>query len=415
MKNITWTIEKRKVDDLKEAEYNPRMMTEQEDRDLEDSIGEFGAVIPVVINIGKRANILIGGHQRTRLYKKRGIKDVDVMVPSRELTLAEEKRLNLRLNKNTGSWDQEKLRDMGLNLLLEVGFGDEDLQVFFDDVDIIDDNFVSGAGMREISNPKAKQGEVYQLGDHRVMCGDSTDVEQVRQLMGGALADMVLCDPPLTLKNEGHVLPPKKEKTEMGEYAEFLDKTLENAMVYSKPNCHAFYWCQEKDIWMMQTIMRTRKMKSDRVLIWIKSDMQITPKNAFNKAYDPIVYGTKGNPFVNTNIRNASEIINKEIDSGNQIQEDVWEYINVMIDKKDGKDAYNYKFQKPVTLLEKPIKRCTAPGHTILDMFGGAGTTLIAAEKLSRKVCMMEKDPVMVDVIIRRWEEFTNLKAKLIK
>ena len=113
IKNITWTIERRKVADLKEASYNPRKMTEQEERDLEESITEFGAVIPVVINIGKRGNILIGGHQRKKLYEKKGIEEVDVMVPSRELNATEEKRLNLRLNKNTGSWDQEKLRDKG--------------------------------------------------------------------------------------------------------------------------------------------------------------------------------------------------------------------------------------------------------------------------------------------------------------
>jgi len=196
MKNISWTIEKRKVADLKEADYNPRKMTEQEERDLDESIGEFGAVIPVVVNIGKRENVLIGGHQRTRLYLKRGIKDVDVMVPSRELTITEEKRLNLRLNKNVGSWDQEKLRDMGLNLLLDVGFGDEDLQVFFDDVDVIDDDHVPGGGAREIKNPKARTGDVYLLGQHMLMCGDASNPAHVKTLMGGESADMIFCDPP---------------------------------------------------------------------------------------------------------------------------------------------------------------------------------------------------------------------------
>jgi len=414
MKNIAWTIEKRKVADLIAADYNPRKMTEQEERDLEESIGEFGAVIPVVVNIGKRKNILIGGHQRTRLYTKRGIEEVDVMIPNRELSLSEEKRLNLRLNKNVGSWDQEKLRDMGLNLLLEVGFGDDDLQVFFDDVDVIDDSFNAGAAIREIKNPKAKKGDVYALGSHILMCGDASNVEDVKTLMGVEHADMIFCDPPITLKNDGHILTPKKEKTDLGDYAAFLDKTLENALVFAKPNCHAFYWCQEKDIWLLQTLMRERKMKADRVLLWIKSNMQVTPNNAFNKAYDPVVYGTLGKPFVNTGIKNLSEILNKEIDSGNQIQEDVWEYVNLWIDKSDRKDAYDYTFQKPVTLIEKPLKRCTAPGHMVLDLFGGSGSTMIACEQLNRKCFMMESDPVMVDVIIRRWGEFTNQKEKKI-
>lgn len=412
MKNITWKIEKRKVADLIAADYNPRKMTEQEERDLEESIGEFGAVIPVVINIGKRANILIGGHQRTRLYLKKGIEDVDVMVPSRELTLAEEKRLNLRLNKNTGGWDQEKLREMGLTLLLDVGFGDDDLQVFFDDVDVIDDSFNTGRAIKEIKNPKAKKGDVYKLGEHRLMCGDATDVEDVHTLMGKHNANMVFCDPPATLKNEGHVLKPAKEKKDLGDYAAFLDQSIENALQYSHANTHVFYWTQEHNIWLLQTLLKEHKVKAERVLIWIKSDMQVTPKNAFNKAYEPIVYGTRGKPFINTNIKNLSEVLNKEIDSGNQIQEDVWEYLNLYIDKSDRKDAYDYQFQKPVTLIEKPLKRCTAPGHKVLDLFGGSGSTLIACQQLNRHAFVMEKDPVMVDVIIRRWEEFTNQKAK---
>jgi len=412
MKNLNWTIEKRKVADLIAADYNPRKMTEQEERDLEESIAEFGAVIPVVVNIGKRKDVLIGGHQRTRLYTKKGIEEVDVMVPSRELTIAEEKRLNLRLNKNVGSWDQEKLREMGLDLLLDVGFGDEDLQVFFDDVDVIDDSFNTGRAIKDIKNPKAKNGDIYQLGEHRLMCGDATNIEQVHALMGKAHADMVFNDPPLTLKNEGHILPPTKEKKELGDFAAFIDKSIENALVYAKPNCHMFYWCQEKDIWLLQTLMRERKLKSERVLLWIKADMQVTPKNAFNKAYEPVVYGTRGKPFINTGIKHLSEILNKEIDSGNQIQEDVWEYLSIWIDKSDRKDAYDYQYQKPVTLFEKPLKRCTAPGHNVMDLFGGSGSTIIACEQLKRKAFVMEKDPVMVDVMIRRWEEFTNKKAK---
>lgn len=412
MKNINWKIERRKVEDLIEADYNPRRMTEQEERDLEESIGEFGAVIPVVINIGKRKNILIGGHQRTRLYKKRGIEEVDVMVPNRELSLAEEKRLNLRLNKNTGSWDQEKLRDMGLNLLLDVGFGDEDLQVFFDDVDVFDDSFNTGRAIREIKNPKAKPGDVYVLGDHRLMCGDSSKADDVHKLMAKHTAHMIFNDPPQTLKNEGHILPPKKERKEMGDYAAFLDSAIENALTFAHANCHIFHWCQEKDIWLLQTLFRERKVKTDRVLLWIKSDMQITPKAAFNKAYEPVVYGTRGKPFINTGIKHLSQVLNKEIDSGNQIQEDVWEYLNLWIDKSDRKDAYDYTFQKPITLLEKPLKRCTAPGHIVLDLFGGSGSTIIACEQLKRNCFTMEKDPVMVDVVIRRWEELTNKKAK---
>ena len=105
MKQLTWKTEKRKVKELIPADYNPRSLSAKQRQDLLESIEEFGKVIPIVVNIGKRKNVLIGGHQRTTIYADLGIEEVEVRVPSRELTAEEEKRLNLRLNKNTGSWD----------------------------------------------------------------------------------------------------------------------------------------------------------------------------------------------------------------------------------------------------------------------------------------------------------------------
>lgn len=411
-KKITWTIEERKLSDLKGAEYNPRTMTEQEERDLEASVEEFGEVVPLVINTGKRANYLIGGHQRTKLYTKKGIETVKVAVPSRPLTLTEEKELNLRLNKNTGSWDNDKLKDMGLELLLEVGFGDEDLQMYFDDVDMFEDEFNVGRAIREIKVPKAKPGDVYELGGHRLMCGNALDVNDVHTLMNGELADVVFCDPPTKVTEEGHILKPDKEKKDKGKYTAFINQSIENALQYGKPNCHVFFWCLEKDIWIHQSLFHEHKLKTERVLIWIKDNMQVAKNNAFNRAYEPVVYGTRGNPYINEATRNLNEILNKEIEPGNQVQEDIWEKINLMIDKREDVGAYTYPGQKPVTLMEKPLKRCTAPGHIVLDLFGGSGSTMIAAEQLGRKAYIMEKDPIMVDVMIQRWEEVSNHKAK---
>ena len=146
MKKYKWHSEKRKISELIPADYNPRKMTDGERKDLEDSLSEFGAVIPVVINTGKRKNVLIGGHQRVSIYKERGIEEIEVMVPNSELGEAEEKKLNLRLNKNIGSWDFEKLKNMDIGLLLEVGFGEEDLTTLWNDVEIIDDNYSGNRG-----------------------------------------------------------------------------------------------------------------------------------------------------------------------------------------------------------------------------------------------------------------------------
>jgi hypothetical protein len=122
---LTWSLTTRKVSDLTKNGYNPRKISENEKRDLESSIKEFGTVVPVILNIGKRNNIIIGGEQRVKVYADLGIESIECMTPSRELTLTEEKELNLRLNKNTGSWDENLLKDFDMDMLLDVGFGDE--------------------------------------------------------------------------------------------------------------------------------------------------------------------------------------------------------------------------------------------------------------------------------------------------
>lgn len=425
-KKLTWTTEKRSVKDLLPADYNPRTMSEEERRELEDSINEFGQVVPIVVNIGKRKNVLIGGHQRTTIYADLGIPEVDVMVPSRELNSDEEKKLNLRLNKNTGSWDFEKLKDIDLTMLLDVGFGDEELQVFFDDVEILDDNFNVPKAIKEIKTAKAKPGDIFILGDHRIMCGDSTKEEDVKKLMGDELADVVYCDPPYNIgldynkgvenrkSTYGGQFTGKKDSKKDSEYASFVDVTLDNALAVSNPNTHVFYWCDEKYIWLMQELFKAHKVRNERVCMWIKNNSFPRPQTAFNKVYEPCVYGTRGKPHLNKNLNNLNEILNKEVSSGNQLHEEVWEMINIWLDKRDPTQEYEHPTQKPVTLAEKPLKRCSAPGQIILDLFGGSGSTLIACEQIKRKARLMELDPIFVDVIVNRWEEFTNQKAKKI-
>lgn len=423
MTTLTWTTEKRKVSELKAADYNPRKMTEKEERDLEESIEEFGAVVPVVVNIGKRKNILIGGHQRTRLYEKQGIKEIEVVVPSRELTKAEEKKLNLRLNKNVGSWDFDKLKEIDLTMLLEVGFGDDDLQTIYDDQEVIDDDFDVQRRVREIKQPITKMGDVWQLGDHRLMVGDSTKADDVEKLMAGEMADVIYCDPPYNIgldyskgigtsgKYHGSYDAKKDSKKDM-EYLEFVGSTLTNGLAHSRPNVHAFYWCDERYVWIMQRLFIENKLENKRVCLWIKNNMSPTPQVAFNKAYEPCVYATRGKPHLNKNVKNLNEILNKEITTGNNVHEEILEMTTLWLDKRDNTQQYEHPTQKPVTLAEKPLKRCSSPGQIVIDLFGGSGSTLIACEQLKRSARLMEMDPIFATVIIERWEHFTNKKAK---
>ena len=422
MKKITWTNERRKVAELLPASYNPRSLSEDEKRNLQASIVENGEVEPVVINIGTRNNTLIGGHQRCVVYAELGIQEIDVRVPSQELTLDEEKRLNLHLNHSTGHLEFEKLKEMDMDMLLDVGFGDEELQLMFDNVDVLDDEYNVGRAIKEMKEPTVAPGEVWQLGDHKLMIGDSTQPDALLKLMGGDLADMIISDPPYNIGldySKGISTDGKYEGTYTGKkdskkdtiYASFIDASIKAALAVTKPDAHIFYWCDEKYIWLLQTIFAENKIDNKRVCLWIKNNFNMTPQIAFNKVYEPCVYGIRGTPFMNKNIKNLNEILNAEIGSGNQVHEEIMDMITLWVEKRVNAQDYTHPTEKPVTLSQKPLKRCSTPGHIILDSFAGSGSSLMAAHQLNRKWRGMEQDVVFGSIIVDRFEKFTGIKA----
>lgn len=421
---LKWKNETRKVKDLIPADYNPRDMTEKERQDLANSIEEFNEVEPVVVNTGKRKDVLIGGHQRVKHYADIGKETVDVRVPSRELSLEEEQRLNLRLNRNVGHFVGEKLKELDLTMLLEVGFDDDDLAMLWDDVDTVEDDFDVERAVKEIKVPRIKEGEIWQLGDHRLMCGDSTNPDDVSELMD-VKADLIYCDPPYNIGLDynkgiggkgdyGGGYSSKKDSKKDEVYYEFIKHTVENAIQNSKKDFHIFYWSDERFINVIQNIYNTLGIDNRRVCLWIKNSFNVTPQVAFNKVYEPCVYGTRGKPKLNKNIRNLNEILNQEVGSGNQVIDEIMDIITIWLVKRDNTQQYEHPTQKPVSLNEKPIKRCTSPGDVMLDLFGGSGSSLIACEQLGRKARMMEIDPIFATVIVDRWEAFSSKKAKKI-
>jgi DNA modification methylase len=421
-KKITWTQKNINLSHLIKNGYNPRKLSENERRDLETSIKTFGMVVPVIINIGSRANVIIGGEQRIKIYADLGIESVECMVPSRELTIDEERELNLRLNKNTGSWDEELLKEFDINQLLDVGFGDEELQHLFDDVDVVEDDFDLEKALVETVTPKVVFGDIWELGQHRLLVGDSTDTASVEALMAGDLADIVYCDPPYNIgldyakgvssgKKYNGSYSRKDDSKVNTDYHEFLTKSITVAKRIAHPNAHYFYWCDSSYIWMIQSLFTEHSIDSKRVILWLKNNQNPTPKIAFNKVYEPCVYGTTGKPYLNTALNNTHEIINQEVTTGNQMHDDIYDMIDIWIEKRDNVHTYQHPTQKPVTLNEKPFKRCSAPLHTVYSGFAGSGSDLIACETLHRKWRGVEKDLIFATVIIDRWEKFTGHKA----
>jgi site-specific DNA-methyltransferase (adenine-specific) len=164
---IVWTERKVKTADLVPASYNPRKISKKEREELTKSIEQFGRVEPVIVNTGSRANHVIGGHQRIKIYADLGITEIEAKLPSRELTEVEEKELNLRLNKNQGTWDEELLKGFDIDMLLGVGFEDYELQSIFDDIEVIDDEFDVEKAIKETITPKVAIGEILVHGHSR--------------------------------------------------------------------------------------------------------------------------------------------------------------------------------------------------------------------------------------------------------
>ena len=186
MDSITWISDKRELAQLIPATYNPRKLTEKQTKDLNSSLSKFNLADPIIINID---NTIIGGHQRIKVLQSQGIETVDVRIPNRKLTEAEEKELNLRLNKNLGEWDFDLLSDFDEDMLKDVGFDADELEDIFQ-IDLEPEE--KDDKVPEERETDIKLGDMFQLGEHRLLCGDATKKDDVEKLMQGEKADMVL-------------------------------------------------------------------------------------------------------------------------------------------------------------------------------------------------------------------------------
>ena len=163
----------------------------------------------------------------------------------------------------------------------------------------------------------------------------------------------------------------------------------------------------------MQSLYEKNGLVNRRICFWVKNNFDPTPQVAFNKVIEPCVYGTRGSPSLNPSVKNLSEVLNKEVNSIGSY-DDIMSIVQLWLVKRDNTADYEHPTQKPITLNEKPMKRCSAPGEIVLDLFGGSGSTLIAAEQLKRRAFLVELDPTFCDVIVRRYEHFTGNHAKKI-
>ncbi len=415
---ITWHPEKRQVSDLKLWKNNPRKITSEAFLKLKERISERGFHDVLKIDTD---GVVLSGNQRKKALTDLEILEVTVLVPDRPLTPEEKDKVALESNNNDGDWDYEKLKEFNLGTLIDIGFEAVDLDSHWGKtIEVADDDFDVEKELKKIAKPTTKLGDLILMGNHRLICGDSTDRNVLQKLFGEDRASMIYSDPPYNIKldydkgvggaqNYGGSV--NDERSDEG-YKVFLKKTMEAAFSVSSTDTHVFYWSDQKYIWLVQTLYRELGINNKRVCLWIKNGHNPTPTSAFNKCYEPCTYGTLGKPHITDGINNLNEVLNKEVTGGNDMLDqigDIW-----TAKRLSGKE-YKHATSKPPQLHQKPILRCTRPGDIILDSFSGSGSTIIAGEQLKRRVYAVELEPVFCDLVVARWEKLTGRKAEIIR
>lgn len=395
---------------LKPAEYNPRKMSDEQEKNLMESIKSFGIVDPIIVNKHKgRENIVIGGHQRLKIAEKFKIKKVPVVYV--DLNEQREKELNLRLNKNTGEWDWELLKEFDEKFLIDIGFDNNELDKLFP-VQVDEDEFDVDKEVGKIEKPIIKQGEIYQLGRHRLMCGNSMIEKDVAKLMDGELGDLVFTDPPYNVnysyhsrKYHGKTIFNDNMSNE--EFEKFLTKVFKNMHKFTKKKMAWYVFCGYSTEPIFRKALDNASFYFQQQLVWIKEHFVMARGQAYHRVYEPFLFGKKkkGTSYKNKEMMNSTDLLDLDFDKFAD-RLDAW-FIN-----RDKVNEYKHPTQKPVRIADRSIRMSSERGAIVIDLFGGGGATLIACEQLDRKCRMMELDPIYAEVIIKRYEKFSNKKAK---
>ncbi|OGG51330.1 hypothetical protein A2704_01505 [Candidatus Kaiserbacteria bacterium RIFCSPHIGHO2_01_FULL_54_36b] len=413
---LEWHTEQRVAKTLTPCATNPNVNTDAEFEKLKKSIKRDGYVEIIVVDLD--GTIAAGNHRhRALLDLGMGDTEVDVRVPNRKLTKEEFDRYLIASNALRGGWDFDVLREFDPNLLLDL-LKPEDITHAFDDLlETSEDDFDETAELAKIQEPTVSPGDFIKLGDHVLACIDATDEAMVRKLTAGTAIDCVDVDPPFGIKYNYQGKNNKyggREKDDRSpeEYRKFIRALMANSIAVSKPDAHFLFWCDERFVWLLQTLYAELGIDSKRLCIWAKDNSMPTPKVAFNKATEFAVYGTRGTPYLNNNLKNLSTVLNKEVGSGNRLIEDLIDLYSIWLVKRLPAASYEHPTQKSPTLHEKALRRLTRPGDAVLDLTAGSGSLLIACEQMKRRAFVSEADPIFATLIKNRYVKLTGNKAQ---
>ena len=371
----------KKLTELKEYENNPRNNDDAVDA-VAKSIEEFGFKVPIVITSD---HVIIAGHTRLKASKQLGLKEVPCIVAD-DLTDEQIKAFRLADNKTAelASWDFSKLEDELELIEMDMSlFGFEDLELEVPD-NATDDDFDPDAEITE--NPYAKKGDIFVLGDHRVMCGDSTEESEVDKLIQDDVIDLTFTDPPYNVDYEGTAGKIMNDKMEDNTFYLFLFKAFENIFKHTKPGGGIYVCHADTEGLNFRNAYKDAGFKLASCLIWVKNAL-VLGRQDYHWRHEPILYGWK---------EGAAHYF---IDD--RSQDTIWEY------NKPRKNE-EHPTMKPLELCGRAISNSSRVGEIVLDLFGGSGSTLIASDQLKRKARLMELDERFVDVIVKRYLKATG-------
>ena len=389
----------RKTVDLNPYANNSRTHSEDQIAQLCRSIREFGFTNPVLVNA---AGMIIAGHGRVMAAERIGMDQVPTITLD-SMSEAQIRAYVIADNKlalNAG-WDEEilelelkELDAMDFDLRL-IGFSVNELDdLFSDEVSdgLVDEDDVPGES--EINKTITRTGDVWVMGNHRLMCGDSTSRESVMRLMGGVAADMLLTDPPYNVTYEGKTkdsLKIQNDSMACDDFRLFLKRSYLAANEVMKPGAAFYIWHADREGYNFRAAARDVGWTVRQCLVWVKQSL-VLGRQDYHCRHEPCLYGWKeGASHFWANDRKQTTVIefDRPIRNG------------------------EHPTMKPVGLFEYLITNNTKQKQIVLDLFGGSGTTMIACEKTGRHSRLMEIDPKYCDVIVRRWENFTGFKAVL--
>jgi DNA modification methylase len=382
---------------------NARKIPQQAIDKVAGSLNEFGWRQPIVVDTKE---IIIVGHTRLKAAQKLGLKEVPVHI-AENLTEAQVKAYRLADNR-TGEetdWDQEllsleikDLTDYDINLDL-TGFGDKEVTQLLNQYLETEQGNIGDDEIPDKIEARTKPGDLWQLGKHKLLCGDATIKEDVAKLMGDMKIDMIFTDPPYNVnysgrgKNELGTI--KNDNMDNDSFMLFLNDTFSLAHEYLKP-LGSLYVCHgdsKSDAKISFEVIFDKYFKKSSTIIWVKQSAGMGWQD-YRCQHEPILYGWK-------------EGKGKHSFYGDRTKSTVW---NI---SRDSQSSYKHPTQKPIALIEEAIRNSSKEEDLVYDSFGGSGSTLIAAEKNNRICNTIELDPKFCDVILQRWEDFTGDKAKL--